>query len=238
MPPRPPSPPPRMPPRASKCTMSGSLDRSASSTVPPRRLSTAHYSPAPWPVAAVRSWEDRLTACTSRVALLGQVYDIVVQQGDLGPPEPTEQSIQRGDELFAVGSILYSIAAFVSALKAATAEDTSAQATTRRRTAIATASLYELGGVCFVVGTLGFVPASTIGIAACPDGTRTMESFGASLFVVGSAFYTLGSSLVLWVVGRETMSEEYPTSQVSPSSLNESCAHAKQDPCTSNLMPP
>ena len=56
-------------------------------------------------------------------------------------------------------------------------------------------SLYELGGVCFVVGTLGFVPASVVGISACPDGARTMETFGASLFVVGSAFYSLGTKL-------------------------------------------
>ena len=33
---------------------------------------------------------------------------------------------------------------------------------------MAVASLYELGGVSFVVACLGFVPASTLGISASP----------------------------------------------------------------------
>lgn len=34
---------------------------------------------------------------------------------------------------------------------------------------MAVASLYELGGVSFVVACLGFVPASTLGISASPS---------------------------------------------------------------------
>ena len=38
----------------------------------------------------------------------------------------------------------------------------------RREVSVAVASLYELGGVSFVVACLGFVPASTLGISASP----------------------------------------------------------------------
>ena len=38
----------------------------------------------------------------------------------------------------------------------------------RREVSVAVASLYELGGVSFVVACLGFVPASTLGTSASP----------------------------------------------------------------------
>lgn len=87
--------------------------------------------------------------------------------GPLHGPHPIRS---RGNILFGVGSILYSIAAFVSALKAAGTPGSDERSLLRRRTAIATASLYELGGVCFIVGTLGYVPPGTIGISKCPEG--------------------------------------------------------------------
>jgi hypothetical protein len=78
------------------------------------------------------------------------------------------------------------MAAFVSGLQAAGDDSSGRDAVLRRRTAVATASLYELGGVAFVVGTLGFIPASALGIAACPDGVRQITEAGANLFVGGS----------------------------------------------------
>ena len=138
-----------------------------------------------------------------------------------------------GDELFVLGSILFSVAAFISALLAVSEEAStpsrlkvfplgvpqlaaalvpplppgsvancvtnSVQTTEspshrtaqdggrsprrpkspilrldtpgtplRREVSVAVASLYELGGVSFVVACLGFVPASTLGISASP----------------------------------------------------------------------
>ena len=143
---------------------------------------------------------DAAAGTTLDVRWFGRLYEVFVAAGS-APPEVDEATLQLGDQLFAVGSVFYAIAAFVSALRAAgvneggNANDESE--ILLRRTAIATASLYELGGVAFVVGTLGFVPAGTLGIAGCPDGTRRMETFGASIFVLGSVFYTLGSSLTL-----------------------------------------
>ena len=48
--------------------------------------------------------------------------------------------------------MLFSIAAFVSALKAAGESGSDATSVLRRRTSVASASLFELGGVAFVVG--------------------------------------------------------------------------------------
>lgn len=112
-------------------------------------------------------------------------------------PLPPDSSIMTGDELFVVGSVLFTVAAFVSALKAAGETSSELESVIRRRVSVACASLYELGGVAFVVGTLGFIPASSLGISACPDGPRTLESAGATLFVIGSVLYTVGSLLVL-----------------------------------------
>ena len=156
---------------------------------------------------------DAAAGTTLDVRWFGRLYEVFVAAGS-APPEVDEATLQLGDQLFAVGSVFYAIAAFVSALRAAgvneggNANDESE--ILLRRTAIATASLYELGGVAFVVGTLGFVPAGTLGIAGCPDGTRRMETFGASIFVLGSVFYTLGSSLTLAVISYLTYKEEDP----------------------------
>ena len=128
------------------------------------------------------------------INFLGQNY--YFSSGKL--PAPPDTSVMRGDELFVLGSIIFSIAAFVSAL-AAMDEDLkdNEEAVIRRRTSVACASLYELGGVCFVVGNLGFVPASTLGITACPTGTKNLMSGGATCFVAGSCLYLLGSLLIL-----------------------------------------
>lgn len=141
------------------------------------------------------------------VTFFGRAYDIIVSAG-MPEPEPAEADVKKGDLLFAIGSILYSVAAFVSALRAAGGAGTDARSLLRRRTAIATASLYEIGGVCFIVGSLGYVPPGTIGISSCPDGVRVLETFGASLFVLGSAFYTLGAATSLAAVGWFTYNDE------------------------------
>ena len=50
-----------------------------------------------------------------------------------------------------------------------------------------------------MIGTLGFIPAKELGIAACPEGSRTLTYAGAVLFVAGSVLYSLGSALSLAV---------------------------------------
>ena len=137
------------------------------------------------------------------VTWFGKTIDLVVQ-ADGEPPEPTESAIAKGDILFVFGSILYSVAAFVSGLKAAGESTAGPGAALRRRTAVATASLYELGGVAFVVGTLGFVPAPVLSIASCPEGVTKLTSAGATLFVAGSAAYLIGSTLTLLVTASLT----------------------------------
>ena len=119
------------------------------------------------------------------VSWLGRVYEVAATN----LPVVSEATLKKGDILFAIGSVLYSVAAFVSALRAAGGSGGDETSAVRRRTAVATASLYELGGVSFVVATLGFVPAGALGIAACPDGSRNMVYFGASLFLLGSLLY-------------------------------------------------
>ena len=151
------------------------------------------------PPAAVAADPDAAVDVVS-VRWFGKVYEIVQGGGAVGGPEVPDSLLQTGDVLFAVGSVLYAVAAFVSALRAAgDTNSSSPEAAVRRRTAVATASLYELGGVAFVVGTLGFIPASTLGIGACPEGSVNMLTFGANLFVLGSMLYTAGSALTFGV---------------------------------------
>merc|ERR1740124_491463 len=122
--------------------------------------------------------------------LWGQQY--YVTGGAL--PSPPDASLFLGDELFVLGSILFSVAAFISALLAVSEE---ASTPLRREVSVAVASLYELGGVSFVVACLGFVPASTLGISACPEGASRLHAGGAALFVAGSCLYLAGSCLIL-----------------------------------------
>ena len=177
------------------------------------------------------------------VRWFGRVYEIVVAAG-AAPPEAPELSLTNGDELFAVGSTLYAVAAFVSALRAAgeTGGDAATQSTSVlcRRTAIATASLYELGGVCFVVGTLGFVPGGQLGIAACPDGSRRMQTFGAAIFVLGSLLYSLGSALTLGVQTWLTYNDDdlYEVAAAASSKAEASRAEAPDGPSTTRSEPP
>ena len=121
---------------------------------------------------------------------------------------PPDALLLLGDELFVIGSILFAIAAFVAALKAAGETASDAASALARRTAVASASIYELGSVAYCIGTLGFIPKGPLGIAACPAGGRAMEVGGAILFVVGSLLYSLGSFLTLSVVGYLTYSDE------------------------------
>jgi len=109
-------------------------------------------------------------------------------------PSPPDSSLFLGDELFVLGSILFSVAAFISALLAVSEE---ASTPLRREVSVAVASLYELGGVSFVVACLGFVPASTLGISACPEGASNLHYGGAALFLGGSCLYLAGSMLIL-----------------------------------------
>ena len=113
-------------------------------------------------------------------------------------PEVPDSSIFTGDQFFVLGSVLFSVAAFVSALIGAGGSSSDDPLTVlRRRTSIACASLYELGGVAFVVGTIGYIPASTIGIGACPDGARTLQFAGGTMYIAGSVLYLIGSLLTL-----------------------------------------
>jgi len=131
---------------------------------------------------------------------------VELQGGEIWAPDG---SLLTGDVLFVAGSILFSIAAFVSALKAAGESGGDAADALRRRTAVATASLYELGSVAYVIGTLGYIPAGSLGIAECPAGVRTLGNAGASLFVAGSAFYTLGAFITFLAVAYITYEQPY-----------------------------
>jgi len=154
------------------------------------------------------------------VPWFGKTFTFVVQANpDVSPlpeaytetfqlPEAAVPAIELGDGLFVAGSLLFSIAAFVSAVKAAGESGTTPDAQARRRTAVATSSLYELGGVAFVVGTLGFIPAEALGIVTCPEGVHKLTFAGATLFVAGSIFYSCGSALTLAVESRQFLREE------------------------------
>jgi len=74
---------------------------------------------------------------------------------------------------------------------------------------VATASLYELGSVAYCIGTLGYIPAGSLGIAECPVGVRTLGNAGASLFVAGSVFYTLGALITFIAVAYLTYNQPY-----------------------------
>ena len=130
---------------------------------------------------------------------------------------PQESSLLVGDELFVLGSIMFSIAAFVSAVRTSGESATDDNSVLRRRIAVAVASLYELGGVAFVVGTLGFIPAGPLGISACPEGAETLGRAGAYLFLGGSFLYTFGSLLALWCVATLT----YGDQRLEPRGVND-----------------
>ena len=149
------------------------------------------------------------------VQWFGKTIELVVNEGG-APPEPTEVAIERGDILFVVGSALYSVAAFTSGLKAAGDSTAGPGAALRRRTAVATASLYELGGVAFIVGTLGFIPASVLSIDTCTEGVAKLSSAGATLFVAGSVLYLVGAVLTLGVTAWLTY--DGPDDAFSPTS--------------------
>jgi len=55
---------------------------------------------------------------------------------------------------------------------------------------VAACSIYEFGGIFFVIGSVCFMPSST----GCND---SMEILGAWCFVIGSAFYTIGGLMEL-----------------------------------------
>ena len=128
------------------------------------------------------------------LSVLGQTYYLATG----AVPEVAESALASGDELFIIGSVLFSVAAFVSALFASAESNRDDRASVlRREAAVATASLFELGGLSFVIGTLGFYPPGPLGMETCPMGTVTLETLGAWLFVGGSVCYTAGSVIIL-----------------------------------------
>ena len=170
---------------------------------PPLQESALVAEEAAKAISAAASALDAPPQPLLSVQWFGQTIDVMVnEKGEL--PEAAEVSLEKGDLLFVIGSVLYSMAAFVSGLKAAGDQTVGPGAALRRRTAVASASLYELGGVAFVVGTLGFIPAQALGIAACPSGTELIQRSGAQLFVLGSSLYLAGSSLTLAVTASLT----------------------------------
>jgi len=74
---------------------------------------------------------------------------------------------------------------------------------------VATASLYELGSVSYCIGTLGYIPAGSLGIADCPAGVHTLGNAGATLFVAGSVVYTLGALITFIAVAHLTYQQPY-----------------------------
>mmetsp|Transcript_14041 Transcript_14041/g.45104 ORF Transcript_14041/g.45104 Transcript_14041/m.45104 type:complete len:363 (-) Transcript_14041:124-1212(-) len=108
-----------------------------------------------------------------------------------------EDTLAMGDELFILGSFLFSVAAFISAIDVSGESTGDEVSVLQRRTSVAVASLFELGGVAFIIGTPCFYPAGPMGMSACPEGTETLTRVGAALFVAGSVFYTIGSLIIL-----------------------------------------
>ena len=133
----------------------------------------------------------RRIAGVLEVPWFGQNYQLLLTGGVV--PEAPPAALELGDVFFVTGSVLYSIAAFVSSLRAAGEVGGGADAALTRSASVATGSLYQLGGVAFFVGTLGFIPSVDLGISACPDGPRNMAAAGAAAFVAGSGCYLIGA---------------------------------------------
>merc|ERR1712048_823059 len=83
-----------------------------------------------------------------------------------------------GTWMFIAGSAMFTLAAFLNALRLVTSH------LTFTTWAVATCSIYELGGICFVMGSVCFMPNQ-----GCGEG---MELMGAWLFIIGSAAYVVG----------------------------------------------
>ncbi|EOD06491.1 hypothetical protein EMIHUDRAFT_446502 [Emiliania huxleyi CCMP1516] len=109
-----------------------------------------------------------------------------------------EDTLAMGDELFILGSFLFSVAAFISAIDVSGESTGDEVSVLQRRTSVAVASLFELGGSggrsaasrlgsAVRLGTPCFYPAGPMGMSACPEGTETLTRVGAALFVAGSA---------------------------------------------------
>jgi len=86
--------------------------------------------------------------------------------------------------MFIGGSVTFVFAAFLNALSITTMR------LTFTKWAVAACSIYEFGGIFFVIGSVCFMPSST----GCND---SMEILGAWCFVIGSAFYTIGGLMEL-----------------------------------------
>lgn len=95
----------------------------------------------------------------------------------------------EGTILFIVGSFMFAFAAFVNGLNQRSFDSVSNQLLT------ATTSLYMMGSLLFVMGSVAFLPD-----LGCNE---TMIIFGAWSFIIGSMFYVVGSSVSMWRTIRE-----------------------------------
>eukprot|EP00449_Zooxanthella_nutricula_P041610 CAMPEP_0198608336 /NCGR_PEP_ID=MMETSP1462-20131121/155846_1 /TAXON_ID=1333877 /ORGANISM="Brandtodinium nutriculum, Strain RCC3387" /LENGTH=302 /DNA_ID=CAMNT_0044340143 /DNA_START=398 /DNA_END=1302 /DNA_ORIENTATION=- len=93
--------------------------------------------------------------------------------------------------MFVVGSVIFVLAAFLNALSL-----TSSSSLTFGKWSIATCSLYEFGGILYVIGSVCFMPGF-MGCSTTLGATHNsgMEVLGAWCFIVGSVFYVLGTIL-------------------------------------------
>lgn len=96
----------------------------------------------------------------------------------------------QGSVLFIAGSLMFSLAAFANGLNRRRFNDVTSQMLT------ATTSLYMLGSLLFVMGSVAFLPH-----LGC---NQKMETFGGVCYIIGSVQYELGG----WVSFFRTMLEE------------------------------
>jgi len=89
----------------------------------------------------------------------------------------------KGTELFIIGSVLFALAAFANGLNQRDFRDFKSQLMT------ATTSMYMLGSVLFIMGSVAFLPDM-----GC---NQKMEGFGGWCFITGSIQYEIGGWLSL-----------------------------------------
>mmetsp|Transcript_26716 Transcript_26716/g.61511 ORF Transcript_26716/g.61511 Transcript_26716/m.61511 type:complete len:281 (+) Transcript_26716:150-992(+) len=92
----------------------------------------------------------------------------------------------EGTMLFIVGSLLFALAAFINGLNLHEHDHEDIKS---RQLLTATTMCYLIGSVLFAVGSVALLPAL--------GGTDAMEASGAWCFIIGSAFYELGSCVSL-----------------------------------------
>merc|ERR1719473_715343 len=90
----------------------------------------------------------------------------------------------EGSPLFVLGSLVFAAAAFVNGLSQRSFD------TTKNKMLTATTSLYMMGSLLFVMGSVAFLPN-----LGCNE---TMVAIGAWNFVVGSLFFLVGGLVSMW----------------------------------------